>query len=255
MKSDLEKYKVPSLEKALDVIEYLSEASAPMPLSTIAQDIDRTASELFRVLDCLVKRNYVIKDRTVNAYSLSLKFFELTNSIPPIKRLIDASAAPLTLLLRDKGFFSCHLSLLEGGDIVIVYEQAGILPVHIHVKAGARISATHTSSGRVLLSCLTEPELDAALSLDSYYNDTAREEQLGIRKEIEGFRGSRVVLTESKQLPGIYDIVVPIKMHRTRFAALAVPINQFPVNREILEKLKGKVVSAAEDIRRAVGSL
>lgn len=252
-KKNTEKYRVPSLDKALDILEYLAQVSSPMPLSTIAKDLHKTASEVFRVINCLVKRNYIVKDRTINAYSLSLKFFELTNSIPPFKRLVDASLVPLTELVREIRF-SCHLSVLEGGDLVILYEQEGLDAVHVHVKAGSRIPATHTTSGRLLLSTLPDEILDSVLLQDSYYLSSSGEEKEKIRREIEGLRGVNCIVSPSKQHPGVYDIVSPIAMYRNRYSALGVPIFQFAHDEKSLKVLKAKVAVAAEKIRKTVGA-
>jgi DNA-binding IclR family transcriptional regulator len=254
LKTPAVKYKVPALDKALDILEYLAMGSSPLPLSTIAKDLNKTASEVFRVINCLVKRNYIVKDSTVNAYSLSLKFFELTNNIPPLKRLIDASTIPLTRLVKEIGF-SCHLSILEGGDLVILHEQEGTDPVHVRVKAGARIPATHTSSGRLLLACLEEKMLVSALAQDSYYMGNSPAVRKEIRSEIEALRGKTSSVSKSKQHPAVYDIVSPIEMYRHRFAALGAPIFLFTYDDERVKNFEIKVRDAAEKIQKDLGAV
>jgi len=253
-KTSEDRYRVPSLDKALDFLEYLARVSSTVPLSSIARDLNKTAGEVFRVVDCLVKRSYIIKDRTLNAYSLSLKLFELTNGISPVKRIVDASFVPLSRLVREIGF-SCHLSVLEGCDLVIVYEQEGLTAVHIHAKAGARIPAVNTSSGRLLLANLEEETFRGALSLDVSFSSLGSAERRGIENDIASLRGRTRAVLKSKQQPGVYDIVALVELYRNRYAALAAPVFQLDYGEKVVLVLADKVLAAAEDIKKNAAAL
>jgi DNA-binding IclR family transcriptional regulator len=248
-----DKYNVPALDKALDVLEYLSTSSIPLPLSTIAKDLNNTSSEVFRVVNCLVKRNYLVKDETVNAYSLSLKFFELTNNTPPLKRLIDASVLPLVELVKAIGC-SCHLSVLEDGDIVVLYEQEGIDVIHVHIKAGYRMPATLGSSGKVLLAQLEEHERETVLHRNSHFSGLSPEKQESLRREIRGYSGLDCLITPSDLHSEILDVVSYLPLYRFRFAALAVPLFKSSADPRQIAIIKQKLLSANEKIRKAIGS-
>ena len=68
------KYRAPALEKGLDVLELLAAAKSPMTLSQISSRLDRSVSELFRMVQVLESRGYV-------ATSLRGEVFELTNKL------------------------------------------------------------------------------------------------------------------------------------------------------------------------------
>ena len=53
------KYRAPALEKGLDVLELLASAKAPLTLSQISTRLDRSVSELFRMVQVLEARGYV----------------------------------------------------------------------------------------------------------------------------------------------------------------------------------------------------
>lgn len=248
-----DKYNVPALDKALDVLEYLSNSSIPLPLSTIAKDLNKTSSEVFRVVNCLVKRNYLVKDETVNAYSLSLKFFELTNNSPPLKRLIDASVLPLAELVKDIDS-SCHLSVLEDGDLVVLYEQEGIDVIHVHVKAGYRTPATLGTSGKVLLAQLEEQERETVLLRDSHFSSLPADKQESLRREIRGYAGLDCLVTPSDLHSEIIDIVSFLPLYRFRFAALAVPLFQSSADPRQIAVIRQKLLTATDKIRKAIGS-
>ncbi len=249
-----DRYNVPALDKALDVLEYLSTSSTPLPLSTIAKELDKTPSEVFRVVNCLVKRNYLIKDPTVNAYSLSLKFFELTNNTPPIKRLVDACVLPLAELAKEISF-SCHVSVLEGGDLVVLYEQEGIDIIHVHVKAGFRTPATRGTSGKIILSRFDAAEREAVLSRDANYLSMSEEGRRSILKQIEGYVGAECIHMSSDMHSNITDIATVVPIPRFRYAAIVIPVFQSSFDPPLrIDLIKEKLLATRERIREALGT-
>jgi DNA-binding IclR family transcriptional regulator len=95
---------VPALEKGLDILEVLSSASEPRSLTDISRVLGRRTSELFRMLDCLEKRGYIVKEPHSGDYFLSLKLYELARTHSPIERILKAATIPmrsLTLEIRE----------------------------------------------------------------------------------------------------------------------------------------------------------
>jgi len=55
------RYSAPALEKGLDVIELLAAEQHGLSLQEIARALERTATEIFRMLDVLVRRGYLAR--------------------------------------------------------------------------------------------------------------------------------------------------------------------------------------------------
>jgi len=249
-----DRYNVPALDKALDILEYLSTSSTPLPLSTIAKELNKTSSEVFRVVNCLVKRNYLIKDPTVNAYSLSLKFFELTNSTPPIKRLIDACVLPLGELAKEIRF-SCHVSVLEDGDLVVLYEQEGVDIIHVHVKAGFRTPATRGTSGKIILAQLDAAERESVLHRDAHYLSLSEEGKRALLEQSDGYAGLECIHKPSDMHSDITDIATFLPLPRFRYAAIVVPVFQSSFDPPLrIDVLKEKILTARDKIRKSLGT-
>jgi DNA-binding IclR family transcriptional regulator len=64
------RYAVPALDKGLDVIELLARENEGLTLNEIARLLDRTSSELFRMVNALARRGY-IGQRDSDRYSLT----------------------------------------------------------------------------------------------------------------------------------------------------------------------------------------
>ena len=79
------KYRVPSLDKALDVLEHVSQAIDPLSFSVLCKELGKSPSELFRVANGLVRRGYLLKDEKNHSLTLSLKLYELAHYHPRCK--------------------------------------------------------------------------------------------------------------------------------------------------------------------------
>ena len=255
--SSKEKYKVPALERALDIIEYLASEKEARSLSVISEDVNRNPSEIFRILDCLVRRNYVSKDRLSNTYSLSLKLYSVTNNTPFIKRLTDASIGPMSQLTKQIGE-SCHLSVLEGSDLVVLYEQEGIFPVHIHAKIGARIPVSMTSSGKVLLSLMPIERQQATIEMDQNFQEESEEFKTDFLNQIYRINSEKVhIIKPEKETDLGLDIVSSIRLHSDFYAALAVSLldlHSHQKRRVNEEFLKAMVEEAAISVEEKLGT-
>ena len=53
------KYPVPALEKGLDILEELADASTPLSLTQLANNLGRSSNEIFRMVSVLEKRRYI----------------------------------------------------------------------------------------------------------------------------------------------------------------------------------------------------
>src|SRR5437660_8256916 len=87
-----QRYAAPALDKGLDILELLARDGDGLSLNEIARALERTSSEIFRMVNALARRGYLQQDG--DRYSLSLKLFELAHRHKPIKSLT-AAALPL----------------------------------------------------------------------------------------------------------------------------------------------------------------
>ena len=118
MEENGDKYRAPALEKGLDIIELLASHSEGLTQVEVAKALDRSSSEIYRMLSTLVRRGYVIRSLSGDRYSLSLKMFSISQRHPPIGRVIE-SALPRMRAMTRRAWQSCHMAMESNGDIVI----------------------------------------------------------------------------------------------------------------------------------------
>ena len=222
MPSPLPQYNVPALEKGLDILEALAADSVPQSLGELAQQLNRSSSELFRMLNCLERRGYLLRDPVSGKYGLSLKLYALSHTHSPVEKLLQASAGPM-LALTESMRESCHLSVLDRGRLLVVAQRESPEPIRISIEAGGRFDPLRTNSGRLLLAGLPPTERSAALdSIDAWSSLKPAARKL-VLSQLDSLVDSAVAQTESETIEGVQDFATIVGPPAGAFrAALAV---------------------------------
>ena len=162
MSKNDEKYRAPALEKGLDILELLSLHADGMAQGDIAKALDRSQSEIYRMLSTLVRRGYVLRSKDGDLYSLTLKMFAISQRQPPIQRLLEM-AMPRMRALTLKAWQSCHLGMESNGDIVVVASVESPGNWGLALRVGTVIGLGNTGTGRVLAAFRSDEEVDVLL--------------------------------------------------------------------------------------------
>ncbi|CUH84145.1 IclR family transcriptional regulator [Thalassovita mediterranea] len=156
------KYSAPALEKGLDIIELLSISGSGMSQGDIAKALDRSQSEIYRMLSTLVQRGYVIRSVEDDLYSLSLKLFAVSQRLPPVERLLEI-AIPRMRVITKRAWQSCHMGMESNGSIVIVASVSSPWSWGLSLRAGSVVGLGNTGTGRVLAAFRTDEQIDELL--------------------------------------------------------------------------------------------
>src|SRR3979411_1065987 len=129
------RYPTPALDKCLDIPELLASHPTGLTKSEVARSLDRTVSEIFRMLLCLEERGYISQSRDGERTCLTLRLFKLAHEYPPTKRMI-TEALPIMQQVTHELNQSCHLGILDGGHIVIIAQVASPISPGFYVECG-----------------------------------------------------------------------------------------------------------------------
>ena len=103
----------------------------------ISTGVGRSIHEVYRIIQLLERRGYLVRAPRSDRYRLSLKLFELAHKHPPVNRLIDV-ALPVMRALAAGSDQSCHLAVLR--DLQILDRAAGRFAVADALFGGARLA-------------------------------------------------------------------------------------------------------------------
>ena len=200
-------YSVPALEKGLAVLELLAQSAQPLSLSQISERTDNSASQLFRTMNCLAESGYVTKDGLSGKYMLTLKLFELSNRHSPLEHLLQVAKLPMQELawtIRE----SCHISILQRRQLLVVGQEEGPEKVTIKVAVGTTHPLTRTVSGRVLLAAMSDSAIETALEGAPDYAEMSAAERKRFWRRIAQIRQTGISTAVDETYIGMQDTAV-----------------------------------------------
>jgi DNA-binding IclR family transcriptional regulator len=216
---DDSKYRAPALDKGLDIIELLAATEEGLTLGEIARALGRTSTELYRMLDRLARRGYVVRHN--DSYELTLRLFVLAHQRPPMRRLIAHATPLMRRFARDAGQ-SCHLAMYDRGDLVVIAQIDSPGYWGLSIRVGAHLGLANTGSGHVILAYATPAE--RALMFEEHDWMPSEAMPADLDQRLEKARAQGCVAMASLQTPEVWNLSVPVfGANNVVLAALSCP--------------------------------
>lgn len=243
-------YATPALDKGLDIIELLAHQSAGLTKSQLARELNRTISEIFRMLLCLERRGYIAQVEE-ERYSLTLKMFKLVQEHPPTERLI-ADALPVMSRLAHDTSQSCHLGVLEGSRVVILAQVNAPTDLGFFVKLGSTVDIMEAGSGYVILAHQVAAQRERTLA--EWSRETGKKPPRDLEVHLDRIRKAGYEKRASYLVKGIINISFPIFDDRgSPLGALTVPHIQYNESAKQTIKVIPLLREATEKITASIG--
>lgn len=195
-----------SLEKAVDILEYIAAASRPgVTLAECTGILGFSKATTQRMLLTLTRRNLLHFDETLGVYSLGMLTAKLGAEY--LSRLDYRKAAlPALRDLVEESGETAHLGVLSGTEVVYIELVDSPQPIRLFSKVGDSLPAYATAIGKAILAQLPadvrQTHLPTTLagrtartisSLESLYLDLAQTRERGYAiddgENREGIRG------------------------------------------------------------------
>ncbi|WAJ27345.1 IclR family transcriptional regulator [Antarcticirhabdus aurantiaca] len=199
-----DRYRAPALDKGLDILELLASTDEDLSQAEIAKTLQRSPNEIYRMLDRLVRRDY-IRRTADDRYHLTLKLFELGVRHRPLKRLL-AQAEPAMRRFAHATAQACHLVVQDRSLLTVVAQFDSPDYWNVSIRVGARIRCLGTGSGHVMLA-YARPE-ERALLLQA--SGEAGEPGPDFEGELQAIREAGHAVVPSRQTVGVTNLTVPI---------------------------------------------
>ena len=250
-----DRYRAPALDKGLDILELLAQQPQGLTRAEIVKEMDRSASEIYRMLERLVARQYVMRSSSGDRYSLSLKLFALAHIHPPLNRLV-AQALPIMDEFASKAEQSCHMGVHDRGNVLITAQVNGPGPWGMSTRLGARVGLLDTPSGRVLIAYASPEQAHHMLAQHTPLDGEIPITPTELTKALQSVRDLGYVENDSLQSFGVVDISCPILgPDNTALAALTCPYIR-RIDRHIgpnQQEVRGMLLQAAQALSLTQG--
>lgn len=213
-------YSAPALEKGLDILELLSQSEHGLTQQELASRLGRNLGEIYRMLTCLVRRDYVVNYG--NTYTLTTKLFQLSHFHPPTYRLLTEALPLMESLSRDISF-PCDLRVYNKGVQTVI---ASIQPpdgLGFMTRVGSEIAVAPSASGLVLVAF--QDSVIRELRIQESLSGKSASEIETFREVLEVVAAQGFASIQSNQYAGLHAISFPIlDINRNALAALTVPM-------------------------------
>lgn len=218
-----DRYRAPALDKGLDILELLAMQPHGLTRAEIVKEMDRSASEIYRMLERLVARQYVMRNPSGDRYALSLKLFALAHMHPPLSRLIN-QALPIMDEFTRKAEQSCHMGVYDRGNVLISAQINSPSGWSFAVQRGARVGLLDTASGHLLLAYADEGAFRRMLAEHTPLDGEVPITEQALAAILATVRQQGYLERESAQALGVVDISFPILgPDNTALATLTCP--------------------------------
>jgi DNA-binding IclR family transcriptional regulator len=245
--TDRKTYSAPALEKGLDILEMLCRSDHPLSQKEIAGQLDRSVGEIYRMLTCLVSRNYVSQVDEAN-YTITTKLFELSHINPPTHRLL-YEARPVMQRLAKELDQSCHLTVYSQGKQVVLAKVDTPSGMGFSVRAGSELEVFISASGRVLLAFQDAETM--RLRIDESIERRPEQADPQMDTILATIRQTGYESIPSVQVRGLYAVSFPIlDTQGHAIAALTVPYSE-----RIDQNQRKSVPEVTEALRLAARTL
>lgn len=237
---------VPAVEKALDVLELLSEKPNGLTMNELTGALSRSMGEIYRIVIYLASRGYLQRDTETDKYTVTLRMFELSHRYEPTDNLLKL-ATPVLERISFRTEQSCHLAVLYQMSVLVLASIPSPRPAGYSVKTGSVFPFLRTSSGAVILSFLEQNQRDRYLASLPPGDQSALIERIG-RIRANGFEKA-----PSSLVHGVTSISAPVFSRDGVIAAVTSGFVLQADQRSSLEDMQVEIRDSARYLSEHLG--
>lgn len=198
----LQKYSAPALEKGLDILEFLSLIDFKPTLSEIALGIERSKSEIFRMMIVLEERGY-IQRLDGDTYKLTDRMSVVGAPRSFHSRLAEISS-PYLKQLSDETGVSNHLSVLDANQMLVIANSDAARSYGLSLQVGFRTALAGSGTAACLLC--------NQLTDDKTQNILLKEEQAQLLEFADQLARQGYVLSPNPEVHSVLELSAPVRL-------------------------------------------
>ena len=201
-------YSAPALEKGLDVLELLAKDGRPRTMASIAEELGRSKSEIFRMIFVLLHRGYLERLPGTDEIYLTDRLLSLALQTQRVRDLV-SEALPAMQALSTQTQCSAHLVVVHQGETMVVASASGIADMNFTLKLGYRRLALDATSGLVILAFQDEHRRHRLVE-EAAAKMEAPLQVAEVEAELDRIRARGYELHRSRDFMGLLDVCCPI---------------------------------------------
>jgi DNA-binding IclR family transcriptional regulator len=160
---DVEKGRLSSVATSVRLLKAFSEEQVEIGISDLAKRLGVAKSTVHRLAVTLVADGMLEQNSDTGKYRLGIALFRLGALV---RRRMDISSQgrPYLYALREKTNETVHLAILDGTEIMYVYNLESTQAIRMRSDLGVRKPAYCTAEGQAILAFQPQPVIDAVIA-------------------------------------------------------------------------------------------
>jgi DNA-binding IclR family transcriptional regulator len=204
-------YSVPSIERALSVLQCLGYSKRGFSISEISRRIKIPKSSAHLILATLERRGFLQKNTQTGKYHFGLQLVSLSRTALENLDLREEARPFLRDLMQESGL-TVHMAILERDEAVIIEKVEAPGLVRLASWIGRRLDVNCTGVGKVLMAFLPSDELEYLLKTKAFARHNSRTiiSSSALRRELTLVRKAGYALDNEEDEPGVCCIGAPV---------------------------------------------
>lgn len=244
---------VPSVDRALNLLDLLASTSAGLNLSMISRKLNIPKSNAYYLVTTLAKRNFVRRSPDRRVYllgTLAPSFAKSSRAEADLKKL----CSPYIQSLSKKLGMTAQIGVLEGAEARII-ERSELPGPRLDSWVGRHFDLHCTAIGKALISYLPEPEVENLFrtrGLPKHNVNTVCSLEV-LKSHLAETRRRGFATDDEEHELGVRCVASPIFNHlATVIAAICVFTPASQLLRAEMQALGVEVTKVAREISRAL---
>lgn len=212
---------VPSLDRALTVLEYIAQARDPVSIKSIVTDLQFPHTSVFRIVKQLAARNYIQEDsQRTSHFRLGLQILTLANGMTYINDLRQVANSELySLAIKSKQVV--QLGIIRDYSVTYIEQITPPNPVLLYTDLYSILPINISAAGKVLTAFATPSEREYILSNTEFHKATVNtiDNRKDLLVELSKVSGNGFAFDNEEYAIGIGCLAAPIFNHEIRCVA------------------------------------
>ena len=249
-----EPQRLSSVTTAMHLLKTFSEGEAELGVTTLARRLGVAKSTVYRLASTLVAEGMLEQNRENEKYRLGIALFGL-GALVRQRMNVSNEARPHIFALREATNETVRLAILDGAEIMFVYDLESTQAIRMRANLGDRKPAFCSSEGRAMLAfqdgAVIEANLGGALAARTAKTET---DPAFLRKALARVRKTGYALEDEQCEAGMRSLAAPIRDADGRVvAAVGIAGPRQRLSEDVMETFAPQVVETARVISARLG--
>ncbi len=206
-----ERYSVPNLERALQILETIADRPDGMTMSETATALKIPRNSAFRILSTLHAHQFVLRDEATQRFRLSGKMLGIGCKGTGSDRLLEYSHDLLPQLRDETGETALVGRLIDSSGVVL-HQSPSKQAIKVQVEIGVRFPLHTAAPAKAILAWMTTVDSDRILGGMSFpkFTDNTITSRKAYREALDKTRQTGYAVELGEEVEGITCVAAPV---------------------------------------------